>query len=158
MAIWHKKVDDMNGIRESFVTGFIFTHVQNIFLWLSYGRRSPPSPPHGSVADWDFSQSQSYTCWQHVAFKSTSRLRLCGSLWKKRFHTRTSCPSINKSAVQSSSASGTSPLKLIAKTLRYQDASFPAWNCQLAHRTVPFAMTVTASQAPALQLVRPMEK
>jgi len=125
MAIWHKKVDDMNGIRESFVTGFIFTHVQNIFLWLSYGRRSPPSPPHGSVADWDFSQSQSYTCWQHVAFKSTSRLRLCGSLWKKRFHTRTSCPPINKSAVQSSSASGTSPLKLIAKTLRYQDASFP---------------------------------
>jgi len=27
MAIWHKKADDMNGIRESFVTGFIFTYV-----------------------------------------------------------------------------------------------------------------------------------
>ena len=37
MAIWRKKADDMNAIRESFVTGFIFTYVQNIFLWPSYG-------------------------------------------------------------------------------------------------------------------------
>ena len=58
---------------------------------------------------------------------------------------------MNKSEVQRSSASGTSPLKLIAKTLHYQDASFPARNCQLAHRTVPFAMTVTDPQASALQ-------
>jgi len=58
---------------------------------------------------------------------------------------------MNKSEVQSRLASGTSPLKLIAKTLSYQDASFPARNCQLAHRTVPFAMTVTAAQSSALQ-------
>jgi len=51
---------------------------------------------------------------------------LYGSLWKTSFHTPTSCPLMNKSEVQSRSASGTSPLKLIAKTLRYQDASFPA--------------------------------
>jgi len=51
-----------------------------------------------------------------------------------------------------------SPLKLIAKTLRYQDASFPARNCQLADRTVPFDMTVTAAQTSALQQVRPTEK
>jgi len=56
---------------------------------------------------------------------------------------------MNKSEVQSRLSSGTS-LNLIAKTLRYQDASFPARNCQLAHRTVPFAVTVTAPQASAL--------
>jgi len=38
--------------------------------------------------------------------------------------------------VRSRSASGTPSLKLIAKTLRYQVASFPAWNYQLAYRTV----------------------
>jgi len=58
---------------------------------------------------------------------------------------------MNKSEVQSHSPSSTSPLKLIAEILRYQDPSFPARNCQLAHRTVPVAMTVTAPQAPALQ-------
>jgi len=77
---------------------------------------------------------------------------LCSTLWKTSFHShkRTSCPSVNKSEVQSRLASGTF-LKLIAKTLRYQDASFPARNCQRAHRTVPFAMTVTAPQTSALQ-------
>ena len=48
----------MNGIREFSVTGIIFTLVQKIF----YGRLTGGDRPHGSVTDWDFSQSQSYTC------------------------------------------------------------------------------------------------
>ena len=85
MAIWHKKADDMNGIRESFVTGFIFTYVQNIFLWPSYGGNRSHRPPW--IRHWlCFSQSKSCTCWQHLAVKSTSRLWLCGTQCQWRSH------------------------------------------------------------------------
>ena len=60
------------------------------------------------------------------------------------------CPS--ESEVKSRSASDNSPLKLIAKNLRYQDVcSFPAWNCQLADRIVLFVMTVTVVNSIWLQ-------
>ena len=59
--------------REFSVTGFIFTYVQKYF----YGPLMGGDCPHGSVTDWDFSQSKWYTCWQHTAVKSTLRLQLC---------------------------------------------------------------------------------
>ena len=141
IAIWRKGRTTWMELERVFCHWNYFHFSSKIF----YGRLTGGDRLHGSVTDWDFSQSQSYTCWQHLAVKSTSHLGLlCGSLWTTRFHTRTCCPSMNKSKVQSRAASGTFPLKLIAKTLRYQDASFPAWNCQLANRTVQFAITVTA--------------
>jgi len=91
----------MNGIRESFLSLDLFSlrpYVQKIF----YGPLTAGSPPpHGSVTDWDFSQSKWYTYWQHLAVQSTSRLRLCGLQWKTSCHTCTYCPSMNKSEVQS---------------------------------------------------------
>jgi len=127
MAIWHKKADDMNGIRESFLSLNLFSLSFKIyFMALLRWAIAPIAPPHGSVTEWDFSQNKSYTCWQHLAVKSTLVFD---------FVVRTSCPPMNKSKVQSRSASGTSPLKLIAKTVRYQDASFPARNCELAYRS-----------------------
>ena len=59
----------------------------------------------------------------------SSPLRLFDFVWffmeNALSHAYTS-QSVSKSEVQSRSASGTSPLKLIAKTLRYQDASVAA--------------------------------
>jgi len=130
---------------------FIFSYVQKYFYGpLTKGDR-PHRPPW--IRHWLGFQSEQVaymltTSGCQVDFASST---LCGSLRKTSFHTHTSCPSMNKSEVQSRLASGTSPLKLIAKTLSYQDVSFPAWNCQLAHRTLPFAMTVTAAQSSALQ-------
>ena len=50
----------MNGIRESFfVTGFIFTYVQKYFIAVLRGEGDRP---RGSVTDWDFSHSKSFTC------------------------------------------------------------------------------------------------
>ena len=112
---------------------YFYLRSKHILMALLGGGRSSPAPPW--IRHWlGFSQSKSYTCWQHLAVKSTSRLQLYLVHYGKRAFTRTSCPSMNKSAVQSRLASGTSPLKLIAKTLRYQDASFPTWNCQIEYR------------------------
>jgi len=124
MAIWHKKADDINGIRV--FCHWIYFHLRSKIFYGPLRGRSPPS-----VTDWDLSRSKSHTRWQYPAVQSTSsRLpssTLCGSLRKTRFHAG---PSVNKSELQSRSASGrpTFPLKLIAKTIRYQDPSFPAWN------------------------------
>jgi len=122
--------------REFSVTGCIFTYVQKYFMALLRGGIAPMDPSLTGISEQVVYMLTTSGC--QVDFASST---LCGSLWKTRFHTRklrpTSCPSMNKSEVQSRLASGTSLLKLIAKTLRYQDASFPAWNCQLAHRTVP---------------------
>jgi len=58
-----------------------------------------------------------------MAVKSTSRLGFYVLHDGKRAFTHVRA---EKSEVQSRLASGTSPLKLIAKTIRYQDASFSA--------------------------------
>jgi len=42
----------MNGIRESFLSLDLFSLTFNKYFY----------SPHGPVTDWDFSQSQSYTC------------------------------------------------------------------------------------------------
>jgi len=84
MAIWRKWRTTWKKLERVFCHWIYFHLSSKIFLWPSDGGHRP----HGFVTDWDFSKSQSYTCWQHLAVKSTSRLGLCDSLWKTRFHTR----------------------------------------------------------------------
>jgi len=139
MTIWRKKANGMNGIRvERVFCHWIYFHLRSKIFYgpLTGGAIAPMDPSLTGISEQVVYMLTTSGC--QVDFASST---LCGSLWKTRFHTRklrpTSCPSMNKSEVQSRLASGTSLLKLIAKTLRYQDAYFPAWNCQLAHRTVP---------------------
>ena len=107
-----------------------------------YGRLTGAiAPPHGSVADLDFSQSKWYTRWQHLAVQSTSsRFRFCSVMGRTVHESAFNITKHIKSKC-SHSALGTS-LTLVVKTetLGYQDPCFPAWHCQLAHRTVPVAL------------------
>ena len=135
MAIWHKKVDYMNRVRKSFLSlDLCSLTCKNIFMTLSHGG-SPPCVRH-----WLGFQLE--PCWQHLAVKSTSRLRLYVVHYGKRAFTHV------RPAHQCTKAKCN---VVLFRVLLYEDASFPAWNCQLAHRTVSFALTVTAPQAPALQ-------
>jgi len=115
----------MNGTGESFVTGFIFTYVQNIFLWPYWRGAIVPSAPIDPSLTGFQSEQVIYmltTSGCQVDFASST---LCGSLRKTSFHTYVLPIDEQKRSAKSFIASGTSPLKLIAKTLRYQDASFP---------------------------------
>jgi len=108
MAIWHKKADVMNGIRESFLSLDWFSLT---FKTYSYGPLKGLNRPHRPM-DPSLTGFQSEpvvymltTSGCQVDFSSST---LCGSLRKTSFHTRTTCPSMHKSQVQSRFVSGTS--------------------------------------------------
>jgi len=77
----------MNGTGESFVTGFIFTYVQNIFLWPYWGGAIVPSAPMDPSLTGFQSEQVIYmltTSGCQVDFASST---LYGSLRKTSFHT-----------------------------------------------------------------------
>jgi len=139
----------MNEIRESFLSLDLFSRTfKNIFMALLWGAIAPMDP---SLTGISVRASDIHA--DNILL--SSRLCVFNFVWFTMENILSHMLYVLSISEQKRSAnhsgSGTSPLKLVAKTVRYQDASFPSRNCQLAHSTVPVAMTVTAPQASALQ-------